>query len=136
MILPVHAQLRQHIRTALTRAFGLTESDIPAIVLEVPPRRSLGDLAVPVAFELARRLRKAPRVIAQELASALGTPPGAARVEAAPNGYLNVYLAREQFANAWLKPADAAVSPAATPAATMGALQVAFRRRWAVRAWS
>ena len=36
MILPVHAQLRQHIRTALTRAFGLTESDIPAIVLEVP----------------------------------------------------------------------------------------------------
>ena len=33
----------------------------------VPPRRALGDLAVPLAFELARRLRKAPRAIAQEI---------------------------------------------------------------------
>src|SRR5678816_1314297 len=111
MILPVHAQLRQDIRAALTRAFGLAEADQPAIVIEVPPRRSLGDLAVPVAFELARRLRKAPKVIAQELAAALGTPQGASRIEAAPNGYLNVYLAREDFARAWLKPADATTSP-------------------------
>jgi arginyl-tRNA synthetase len=111
MILPVHAQLRQDIRAALTRAFGLAEADQPAIVIEVPPRRSLGDLAVPVAFELARRLRKAPKVIAQELAAALGTPPGASRIEAAPNGYLNVYLAREDFARAWLKPVDATASP-------------------------
>ena len=93
------------------RAFGLAEADLPAIVIEVPPRRSLGDLAVPVAFELARRLRKAPKVIAQELAAALGTPPGASRIEAAPNGYLNVYLAREDFARAWLKPVAATVSP-------------------------
>jgi arginyl-tRNA synthetase len=110
MILPVHAQLRQDIRAALTRAFGLAEADQPAIVIEVPPRRSLGDLAVPVAFELARRLRKAPKVIAQELAAALGTPAGASRIEAAPNGYLNVYLAREDFARAWLKPVDATAS--------------------------
>jgi arginyl-tRNA synthetase len=34
----------------------------------MPPRRALGDLAVPLAFELARRLRKAPRAIAQEIA--------------------------------------------------------------------
>src|SRR4249920_1655115 len=74
MILPVHSQLRQHIRSALTSAFGLAETDQPAIVIEVPPRRALGDLAIPVAFELARRLRKAPRVIAQELATALGVP--------------------------------------------------------------
>jgi arginyl-tRNA synthetase len=113
MILPVHAQLREDIRAALTRAFGLAEADQPAIVIEVPPRRSLGDLAVPVAFELARRLRKAPKVIAQELAAALGTPAGASRIEAAPNGYLNVYLAREHFARAWL-------TPVATPAPLTG----------------
>ena len=111
MILPVHAQLRQDIRAALTRAFDLAEADQPAIVIEVPPRRSLGDLAVPVAFELARRLRKAPNVIAQELAAALGTPAGASRIEAAPNGYLNIYLAREDFARAWLGPVDAMASP-------------------------
>lgn len=102
MILPVHSQLRQHIRAALTSAFGLAETDQPTIVIEVPPRRALGDLAVPVAFELARRLRKAPRVIAQELVAAMGTPPGFAKVEAAPNGYLNVYLDRKGFASSWL----------------------------------
>src|SRR6185503_2626858 len=102
MILPVHSQLRQHIRTALTSAFGLAEADQPAIVIEVPPKRALGDLAVPVAFELARRLRKAPRVIAQELAAALGTPPGVLKIEAAPNGFLNIYLNRAEFASAWL----------------------------------
>ena len=52
--------------------FGLAPADQPAIVIETPPRRALGDLAVPVAFELARRLRKAPRAIAQELAGAIG----------------------------------------------------------------
>ena len=49
---------------------------MPAIALEVPPRRALGDLAVPVAFELARRLRKAPRAIAQEIVAALAPAGG------------------------------------------------------------
>ena len=64
------------------------------MALETPPRRALGDIAVPVAFTLARRLRKAPRAIAQELAGALGALDGVARVEAAPNGYLNFFLDR------------------------------------------
>ena len=63
----------------------------------------MGDLAVPVAFELARRLRKAPRAIAQELAAAVPTTEGVARVEAAPNGYLNFYLDRARFLQRWLE---------------------------------
>ena len=97
MILPVHARVRAHIQTALTAAFGLDPADQPSIVIETPPRRALGDLALPVAFELARRLRKAPRVIAQELATHLTGIDGVDRVEAAPNGYLNFYLARAAF---------------------------------------
>jgi arginyl-tRNA synthetase len=97
VILPVHSLIRQHLRTALTTTFGLA-SDTPAtLVLETPPTRAFGDVAVPVAFELARSLRKAPRVIAQELVQALGTVPGVARIEAAPNGYLNFYLDRRAF---------------------------------------
>ena len=57
----------------------------------------MGDLAVTVAFQLARTLRKAPRVIAQELAQAVGAIPGVARIVAAPNGYLNLYLDRLAF---------------------------------------
>src|SRR6185369_10342333 len=57
----------------------------------------LGDLAVPVAFQLARTLRKAPRVIAQELAEAIGPVPGVARVIATPGGYVNLFLERPAF---------------------------------------
>ena len=111
MILPVHAKVRDRLRHALTTAFGLAEGDQPAIVIETPPRRALGDLAVPVAFELARRLRKAPRAIAQDLSTALGPIDGIARVEAAPNGYLNFFVDRSGFVTRQLNGPDRTSSP-------------------------
>ncbi len=86
------------------RLYGLPAADpaIAEMALETPPRRVLGDIAVPIAFALARRLRKAPRAIAQELAGALGSVDGVARVEAAPNGYLNFFLDRAHWAQRWL----------------------------------
>ncbi len=97
MILPVHTLVRQRLHAALTATSGLDPSDQPSIVIETPPRRALGDLAVPVAFELARTLRKAPRVIARDLVTALGAIDGIQRIEAAPNGYLNFFLDRRAF---------------------------------------
>ena len=95
MILPVQRAIHDAIVDAIRRQYGVT--DVPAFAIEVPPNRTLGDLAVTVAFQLARTLRKAPRAIAQELALAVGTPPGVARIVATPNGYLNVYLERASF---------------------------------------
>jgi arginyl-tRNA synthetase len=97
MILPVHAAIRAALSRTLASAFSIDPADQPAIVIETPPRRALGDVAIPVAFELARRLRKAPRQIAQDLAAALGAVEHVARVEAAPNGYLNFFLDRPSF---------------------------------------
>ncbi len=99
MILPLHEQIRARVRTVLAQLHGVTDADL-VIPIEYPPNRTLGDLGTPIAFDLARRLRKAPRVIAQELADALGPMPGIARVEAAPNGYLNVFLDRAAFLRA------------------------------------
>jgi arginyl-tRNA synthetase len=96
MILPLHEQVRTRVREALARLHGISDPGL-AIPIEYPPNRTLGDLGTPVAFDLARRLRKAPRAIAQELAGALGPIPGVARVDAAPNGYLNVFLDRRAF---------------------------------------
>jgi arginyl-tRNA synthetase len=107
MILPVHALIRARIQEGLTRAFGLAPADQPAIVLETPPRRAFGDVAVPVAFELARRLKKAPRVLAQELQAAVGAIDGVTRIDAAPNGYLNLFLDRAAYVRTWLVPAPA-----------------------------
>ena len=94
-MLSVQRQVHDAIADAVRRHYGL--ADVPAFAVEVPPNRALGDLAVTVAFQLARTLRKAPRAIAQELADAIGKIPGVARAVAAPNGYLNLYLDRPAF---------------------------------------
>jgi len=72
------------------------------LAVEQPPSIAMGELALPVAFELAKRLRKAPRAIATELAAELtselaaGQPQlqGIASVEVAGAGYLNIKLNR------------------------------------------
>ena len=92
MILSVQRQVHDAIADAIRRHAGIT--DVPPFAVEVPPTRALGDLAVAVAFQLARTLRKAPRAIAQELAQAVGSIPGVERIVATPNGYLNLYLDR------------------------------------------
>jgi arginyl-tRNA synthetase len=105
MILPVHDSLRAHLAAILAKLYSLAPSGVegldsaamPTLSLEYPPNRELGDLGTPVAFELARRLRKAPRAIAHEIASAFGTLEGIRQVAAAPNGYLNFFLERPAF---------------------------------------
>jgi arginyl-tRNA synthetase len=103
MLLIVEHLVHDAITEAAKRTFGLGE--IPPFAIEVPPNRSLGDLAAPVAFQLARALKKPPRAIAQELAAALAGVPGVARVTAAPNGYLNFFLDRPAFLLARLRQA-------------------------------
>src|SRR3954471_12057549 len=96
MILSVQRQVHDAISDAIRTRFGI--ADVPPFAIEAPPTRALGDLAVTVAFQLARTLRKPPRAIAQELAEDAGAIPGVAKVVAAPNGYLNLYLDRKRFA--------------------------------------
>ena len=97
MILPVHDRLRAHVAQLVAALYALDAASAPTIVLEYPPNRDLGDLGTPVAFELARRLRKAPRAIAQEIAGAFGSLDGIRQVAAAPNGYLNFFIDRPVF---------------------------------------
>jgi arginyl-tRNA synthetase len=95
MILTVQRRLHDAIAGAIRRTYNVT--DVPAFAVEVPPTRALGDFGVTVAFQLVRTLRKAPRAIAQELAAAIGAVPGVTRIDAAPNGYINVFMDRPAF---------------------------------------
>ncbi|MBI4886963.1 MAG: arginine--tRNA ligase [Acidobacteria bacterium] len=115
MILPLHDRLRAHLGRLLAQLYSLDAQTTPAVPLEYPPTRELGDLGTPVAFELARRLRKAPRAIAQAIAGAFGALEGVARVAAAPNGYLNFFLERRGFLLDRLLP-DTSRRPPATAA--------------------
>jgi arginyl-tRNA synthetase len=71
-------------------------------VLEVPPRRELGDLSSPAGLQLARVLKRNPRAIAEELAAALKRPDAVRDVQVQGAGFLNFYLDRRAFTAALL----------------------------------
>jgi arginyl-tRNA synthetase len=105
MILNVQRQVHDKVSAAIRRHFSVDE--VPTFAVDVPPARALGDLAVPVAFQLARTLRKPPKAIAQELAQAIGDIDGISRIVATPNGYLNLYLDRTTYLLDRIAPARA-----------------------------
>jgi arginyl-tRNA synthetase len=67
-------------------------------VLEVPPRRDLGDLSSPAGMQLARVLKRNPRAIAEEIAGALKRPEAVRDVQVQGAGFLNFFLDRGAFA--------------------------------------
>ncbi len=91
MYLELKNRLESHLRDALKAKYDLTVESIP---IETPPDLKFGELATPIAFELARKLRKAPKAIAQELVAELGTPRGFASFDIAGAGYINAHLDR------------------------------------------
>lgn len=84
------------IQTILQERF---QAELPRLSVEEPPTVELGDYALPLAFELARALRKPPRRIAEELVAALGAAPGFTAFEVAGPGYINCRLDRNQAAH-------------------------------------
>ncbi len=76
--------------------------ELDVIVHKRPPKRSLGDAAFPVAFDLARKAKIAPRKIAEALAPALSAVDGVDHVEVAGAGYLNVFFDRQSFLESFL----------------------------------
>ena len=93
----IRAGISASVRDAAERLWGV---HLESVAVERPPSLSMGDFASPAAFDLAKALRKAPRVIASEVAGALALPDGVreARVEGA--GYLNFFLDRGRLAAA------------------------------------
>jgi arginyl-tRNA synthetase len=79
-------QLQTRIEALLMERYGIALANL---VVELPPKIEFGEMALPVAFELAKRLKKAPRAIAQELQAALAETRGVASVDIAGAGYLN-----------------------------------------------
>ena len=67
------------------------------VVLEKPKDRSFGHFATPIAFSLAKELRKSPMIIADELASSFEDEDMFSAVEAT-KGYINFRLS-EKFLN-------------------------------------
>ncbi|HXG82940.1 MAG TPA: arginine--tRNA ligase [Pyrinomonadaceae bacterium] len=99
-LLQLQKILRQTVIETAKTEFNIELENAAA---EVPPKTELGDLAFPVAFELAKRIKQAtgekrnPREIAETLKTALETNAAVERVEVAGAGYLNVFYNRAKF---------------------------------------
>ncbi len=74
---------------------GLAATDI-SLMLEYPPDRTLGDLALP-CFKLSKLLRRSPIQIAQSLAEGFNCP--AVSECRAVNGYLNIFISDNYLAS-------------------------------------
>lgn len=84
--------LREAIRAALE---GLGAQAVDVSIQEVPASQP-GDYGTPVAFSLARTLKRNPAAIAAELVAALALPPGVARADAV-GPYINFHLVPGAF---------------------------------------
>ena len=107
--------LKSRLRAAARELLAI---EVDLISAEVPPRSELGDLAFPVAFELAKQIKRKtgekrpPRAIAEQLKVALEKVDGVARVQVAGAGYLNVFFDRAKLL---VQLAATPVAPEAVP---------------------
>ena len=92
--------MKQEARAA---AFELFSIELEQVSAEIPPRPELGDLAFPISFELAKRIKQNtgektnPRAIAEQLKAKLENVPEVARVDVAGAGYLNMFFDRAKL---------------------------------------
>jgi len=104
--------LIERVREAVRDGFGIS---IDQVSCEIPPRTELGDLAFPIAFELAKHLKastgekRPPRGIAEQLKIALESLPQVSRVEVAGAGYLNIFFDRATLLSAISKEVKASI---------------------------
>jgi arginyl-tRNA synthetase len=92
--------VKQQVAEVSAELYGV---ELPDIVVEVPPQMEFGDIALPVSFELARRLRQTtgekqnPRKLAEAIASRLERLEGVAKIEVAGAGYINIFFDRAKY---------------------------------------
>ncbi|MGB8511049.1 MAG: arginine--tRNA ligase [Pyrinomonadaceae bacterium] len=99
-LIALQEKIRERVRLAVAGKFGISLEQVTA---EIPPRTELGDLAFPLAFELAKRIKQTtgekrnPRAIAEELRVEMESIDEVARVEVAGAGYLNLFYDRARL---------------------------------------
>ncbi|MGA2595502.1 MAG: arginine--tRNA ligase [Bryobacteraceae bacterium] len=95
----IEKNISQRIAAHVREQYG---AEVP-VMLEQPKQPSFGELAIPVAFQLARQLKQSPKAIATKLIADLGPIEGVSAMEVAGNGYINVRFDRAAYADGILR---------------------------------
>lgn len=83
---------------------GLSREDIASLI-EIPPKPELGDFAFP-CFRLAKTMRKAPQMIAQDICDAIGSVDFIDEIKV-QGAYLNFYINKNIFVKSMVESAKA-----------------------------
>ncbi|MCK7482356.1 MAG: arginine--tRNA ligase [Candidatus Moduliflexus flocculans] len=83
------ARLKASIHEKLKAVYPVELADLD---MTPTPDPKMGDLALTFPFQLAKKLRKAPRAIAAEAAPLLASVEGVVKAEVAGAGFLNLWL--------------------------------------------
>ncbi len=89
--------LDQLTETLKSRTLALFGHPVERVVLQTPPKLNMGDLATPIALELAKALKRKPREIAEQLSNGMELPALVASVSVEGAGYLNFRFDRGAF---------------------------------------
>ncbi|MFA5524183.1 MAG: arginine--tRNA ligase [Tissierellales bacterium] len=92
---------KKEIGKLVSKKFDNLNEDTIIELLEVPPNYELGDYAMP-CFRLAKELRKAPNVIAQEIVGSIGKNELFEKIENI-GPYINFFINRKTFGETVLK---------------------------------
>ncbi len=107
----IHEELTETLKTRVLTMFGHA---IDRLVLQAPPKLNMGDLATPVALELAKALKRKPREIAEQLSNGMHLPLFVERVTVEGAGYLNFHFDRGAFTAQHFRNVMAAPPPTGT----------------------
>src|SRR5438270_2898953 len=102
MLEQITEELTETLRSRVLALFGHA---VDRVVLQAPPKLSMGDLATPIALELAKALKRKPREIAETIANGLHLPQHVARVSIEGAGYLNFHFDRGAFTSSHIRSA-------------------------------
>ncbi|HXG58808.1 MAG TPA: arginine--tRNA ligase, partial [Thermoanaerobaculia bacterium] len=102
-------QLTETLKNRVLTLFG---HSVERVVLQAPPRLALGDLATPLALELAKALRRKPREIAEAIVNGMTLPALVESVTVEGAGYLNFRFDRGAFTVAHFRAVMAPPEPA------------------------
>ncbi len=88
------ADLKENIYNKISESYPIDQSELD---IDTTPSIKMGDLALAFPFQLAKKLERNPREIAQEILSLLSPLEGIEKAEVAGAGFINLYLKKPEF---------------------------------------
>jgi arginyl-tRNA synthetase len=88
------AELKENIHKRIGEKYSIDRSELD---INTTPSIKMGDLALAFAFQLAKKLKRNPRELAQEILPLISALEGVENAEVAGAGFINLYLKKPDF---------------------------------------